>query len=204
MARYLELVEFQEKYGHVRVPSNDKNLGVWVGTQRKQYRLKQRGLPSHMTDERIEMLDKIGFIWEVNTWNDRYDELKEFYEENRHFSVPSDFPNKQLRPWISTQRSHFRFKQENKPSQLTDERIELLNSIGFPWKTKEDWQTRFNELSSFFQENGNLDVAKVYTKSPKLNRWVALQKVEMQKYVDGQQTSLKPDQIKMLQDIGLN
>lgn len=89
MARYLELVDFKEKNGHARVPSNDKNLGVWVGTQRKQYRLKQKGLPSHMTDERIEMLDKIGFIWEVNTWNDRYDELKEFYEENGHFSVPS-------------------------------------------------------------------------------------------------------------------
>jgi Helicase associated domain. len=89
MARYLELVEFKEKNGHARVPSNDKNLGVWVGTQRKQYRLKQKGLLSHMTDERIEMLDKIGFIWEVNTWNDRYDELKEFYEENGHFSVPS-------------------------------------------------------------------------------------------------------------------
>jgi len=76
--------------------------------------------------------------------------------------LPKDFSNKQLRPWISTQRSHFRFRQENKPSQLTDERVELLNGIGFPWKTKEDWQTRFNELLLYFHENGNLQVPKVY------------------------------------------
>ena len=113
-----------------------------------------------------------------------------------------EFPNKQLRPWISTQRSHYRFKQEGKPSQMTDERVNLLNSIGFPWKTKEDWQTRFNELILFFHEHGNLQVPRVYMKAPKLYRWTNCQKMEMQKHAEGQLSRLKPDQIKMLENIG--
>jgi len=200
--KYRALVEFTQKEGHARVPINDKALGVWVGTQRKQYRLRQKGRHSHMTDERIAMLNKVGFVWEVNIWNERFEELKQFHTQFGHFLVPADILNKQLRPWISTQRSHYRFRQENKPSQLTDERIELLNDIGFPWKTKEDWQTRFNELVVYVHENGNLQVPKVYEKSPKLYRWVVCQRMEYQKHVEGQDSRLKQDQIKMLENIG--
>jgi hypothetical protein len=188
-----------------------------------------------MTDERMAMLNSIGFVWEVNTWNEKFEELKQFHSEHGHFLVPTgtskiicvlsliivhypclirwfccsmnatasiEFPNKQLRPWISTQRSHFRFKQENKASQMTDERIQLLNSIGFPWKTKEDWQTRFNELILFFHEHGNLQVPRVYEKAPKLYRWVNCQKMEFQKHLMEQGSRLKADQIKMLENIG--
>jgi hypothetical protein len=28
-------------------------------------------------------------MWQINTWNERFDELKEFYAEYGHFSVPS-------------------------------------------------------------------------------------------------------------------
>jgi len=201
-ARYRELVDYREKNGNTQVPTSFPVLGVWVGTQRKQYRLKQKGKYSHMTDERMAMLNSIGFVWEVNTWNEKFEELKQFHAEHGHFLVPTEFPNKQLRPWISTQRSHFRFKQENKASQMTDERIQLLNSIGFPWKTKEDWQTRFNELILFFHEHGNLQVPRVYEKAPKLYRWVNCQKMEFQKHLMEQGSRLKADQIKMLENIG--
>lgn len=82
-------MEFTQKHGHARVPINSKSLGVWVGTQRKQYRLKQKGKHSHMTDERIEMLNKVGFVWEVNIWNERFEELKQFHAEFDHFLVPA-------------------------------------------------------------------------------------------------------------------
>jgi len=201
-ARYRELLEYKETYGHTQVPTSYPILGVWVGTQRKQYRLKQRGKYSHMTDERMAMLNSMGFVWEINSWNEKFEELKLFHNQHGHFLVPTEFPNKQLRPWISTQRSHFRFKQEGKASQMTDERVELLNSIGFPWKTKEDWQTRFNELILFFHEHGNLQVPRVYDKAPKLYRWVNCQKMEFQKHLMGHESRLKPEQIKMLDNLG--
>ena len=159
-ARYNALVEYTKENGNARVPCNHKTLGVWVGTQRKQFKLKQKGKKSHLTDEREELLNKIDFVWDVNVWSERFAELAAFKQQFGHFSVPVEFPNKQLRPWISTQRSQYRFKQEKKPSQLTDRRIELLNSIGFPWKTKEDWQTRFNEALLYYHENGDLNIGR--------------------------------------------
>ena len=104
-----------------------------------------------MTSERMQLLNDIGFLWKVNAWDVRFEELKAFNETYGHFQIPVDYPNKKLRPWITTQRSHYRFLQEGKPSQITPERIKLLDSIGFMWKTREDWQTRYEELVEYFK-----------------------------------------------------
>ncbi len=162
----------------------------------------QQGKPSHMTVERVEMLNQIDFVWHVNTWNERYEELKAFKDQFGHFLVPTDYQNKQLRPWITTQRSHYRFLQEGKPSQLTDERIEMLDKIGFPWKTREDWQTRYQELVQFIEENGNCAVPRNYNRFPKLYRWVNCQRMEYQKYTEGSTSRLKADQISLLENVG--
>jgi len=203
-ARYRELEKYKDENGHTLVPTSFPVMGVWVGTQRKQYRLLQRGKASHMTNARVEMLNKIDFIWEVNTWIDRFQEIKAFKEQEGHLLVPTEYHNKQLRPWISTQRSHYRFQQEGKPSQLTQERIDLLNSIDFPWKTKEDWQTRYSELLDFHKANGHVNVPRVYEKSQKLYRWVNCQRMEYQKFVANQPCRLKADQGKLLSDIGFD
>jgi len=42
-----------------------------------------------MTDERIAMLNKVGFVWEVNIWNERFEELKQFHTQFGHFLVPA-------------------------------------------------------------------------------------------------------------------
>ena len=42
-----------------------------------------------MTDDRIKKLNEIGFIWEVNTWNERFEELRQFYNTYGHFVVPA-------------------------------------------------------------------------------------------------------------------
>ena len=60
------LVQFKTKYGHCLVPNryeDDKQLGQWVSRQRRHYRLLQEEKNSNMTLERIQQLEKIGFIW---------------------------------------------------------------------------------------------------------------------------------------------
>ena len=149
--RYQELIAYKNDHGHTQVPTVHSNLGVWVGTQRKQYALLQQKKPSHMTEERMKLLNEIGFIWKVNTWDERFEKLKTFKETFGHFQIPADYPNKKLRPWVTTQRSHYRFRQEGNASQITPERIKALESIGFAWKTREDWQTRYKELVEYFK-----------------------------------------------------
>lgn len=65
-ARFEELCDFKEEYGHCVVPqlfSQNKSLGKWVSKQREQYRKLLDGKSSFMTKERIDQLDNIGFSW---------------------------------------------------------------------------------------------------------------------------------------------
>ena len=64
--RYNELLEFRRKHGHCRVPhgySSNRKLSWWVMNQRAQYTARNQGKKSWLTDERIQLLDGLGFIW---------------------------------------------------------------------------------------------------------------------------------------------
>ena len=70
--RLVELRQFKQEHGHCLVPSRyDANpeLGIWVGTQRTQYRLymrsKETGVPvsTNMNEDRLRELEELGFVW---------------------------------------------------------------------------------------------------------------------------------------------
>ena len=47
-----------------RYQSNPQ-LGTWVHTQRRQYKLMKEGKKSSMTEEKVKDLDAMGFEWEA-------------------------------------------------------------------------------------------------------------------------------------------
>lgn len=100
-ARYKELIAYKDKWSNTLVATSYPVLGVWVGTQRKQYRLKTKGKYSHMTDERMKLLNEIGFVWEVNTWNEKFEELKHFRMQYGHFLVPTGKCSNVMCPRVS-------------------------------------------------------------------------------------------------------
>ena len=57
--RYQELLEFKEKFGHVRVPRNYGSLGSWVAYIRK---------PDKASEEQKSRLNKIGFVWDISEY----------------------------------------------------------------------------------------------------------------------------------------
>mmetsp|Transcript_2674 Transcript_2674/g.4167 ORF Transcript_2674/g.4167 Transcript_2674/m.4167 type:complete len:191 (+) Transcript_2674:206-778(+) len=64
--RYQELVAYKARFGDCKVPQGFKEnpgLAIWVRTQRMQYRKLKEGNKNHMTERRIEALEKIGFVW---------------------------------------------------------------------------------------------------------------------------------------------
>ena len=131
-AMYLKLVEFESNEGHCNVPSTTP-LGRWVVRQRFLYRQETSGRPkSSLTDERIYLLDRLGFPWATRPeqlWQKRLDELRQFQRENNHCMVPTEYaPNPPLASWVSTQRKNYNRRK------LTPERIKELDEIGFVWK----------------------------------------------------------------------
>lgn len=68
---YDELGTFVKEFGHARIPRKypkNPSLGMWVDTQRRNYRNYLKGDASaKMTAERIQLLEKVGFEWLIKT-----------------------------------------------------------------------------------------------------------------------------------------
>lgn len=140
--RYAELLQFVEKHGHSSVPCTDSSnsrLVRWVKRQRYQYKLRQKGEPSAMTDERIEALNRLEFVWDSYgvAWEDRLKELEEFKEKHKHCNVPSNYrENSSLANWIKCQRRQYRLYREGKKSNITQARIDQLERMGFQFNLR--------------------------------------------------------------------
>lgn len=63
-SHYENLRRFKEMHGHIYVPVANNVLSQWVKRQRKQYKKHKKGLESSLTTERVERLNKLGFIWD--------------------------------------------------------------------------------------------------------------------------------------------
>jgi len=136
---FQKLLAFRKQYGHCLVPceyEKDPSLARWVKRQRYQYYLLIHGKKSSMTKERIEILDDIGFIWQAQDalWQERFHELLKFKKKHGHCSVPTTYPpNQKLATWVKFQRRQYRLHLEGRPSYISDERIAILEKIGFQW-----------------------------------------------------------------------
>jgi len=66
LERIRELAEFRALYGHCNVPTNfpqNTKLGIWVHHQRRQHKKFSMGKKCHITKERIQALENLGFSW---------------------------------------------------------------------------------------------------------------------------------------------
>jgi hypothetical protein len=141
MERYGELQEYCKHHGDCLVPHEYKanpQLGIWVGDQRYNYKVFREGLPrpSSMTTERIDMLNNLDFVWSVHKmiWNEKYLLLEEHVRMNGLGSLPPWKGNGNVRSWAANQQKLFRNRLQGKENTLTEERIQKLDRLGFPWK----------------------------------------------------------------------
>ena len=80
-----------------------------------------------MTEERIQLLNLIGFRWDPleQEWQDNYELLKQHVKENCDAKVPKSYPI--LGVWVGIQRRIY------KSGKISEERIRLLDEVGFIW-----------------------------------------------------------------------
>ena len=149
--KYEELKLYKSKYGHCNVPQtyNNQPLANWVQRQRAQFKQKK------MSEERVNMLNAVGFRWSArkklkrydDTWNDKYEALKQYKLRYGDCEVPQTYKPNQLGGWVARQRMHFKKMLKGLPTTLTKERIELLESIGFVWSMMKNQLPTSNETS---------------------------------------------------------
>ena len=136
--KYEELLNYRLAYGHCLVPNSypsNPSLAEWVKRQRYQYKLRGEGKHSTMSDNRIEALEMLGFVWNSHeaVWEERRKELEEYRKEFNDCNVPSNYVNRQLAIWIKRQRRQYKFLRNGQPSTMTAYRIHRLEELGFAW-----------------------------------------------------------------------
>lgn len=138
-----QLRDFKKMHGHCLVPHTfpeNQHLARWVKRQRRQYKLMLAGQPSStMTQERVNILNAEGFIWDSHDiiWRERFNQLLEYKNLHGHTRVPSYCKeNPRLASWVKCQRRQHKLFWEGKRSSMSAERTQLLNDVGFTWEVK--------------------------------------------------------------------
>lgn len=128
----VKLEQFKETHNHCRVPqrpkkgTDDGGLGGWVNRIRKEY--KKPKCDRHLLNDNLEQkLIALGFEFNIKkcSWDEKFDELKNFKEIHGNCMVTRR--HETLGKWVSDQRSLY------KDGKMSDEKISMLNSIGFCW-----------------------------------------------------------------------
>lgn len=153
--KFVRLSTLFEKHGDCYVlPSQDMALWKWCNKIREERRKKSKRL----TGKRIEKLDSIGFQWEVisTRWTKKYDMLKRYIKEHKHFFYSSDKNKyKQLNSFVHN------LRVSQKQGKLSNDKIILLNKIGFVWNTSDlHWGKRFSVLKKYKKKFGHCNVSK--------------------------------------------
>ena len=131
--RYHELAEYAKIYGNTHVPRGGANgnhlLAQWVKRQRYQYKLRLDGKASTLNKERMDKLQRIGFVWSTReeNWDDRFKDLVQYQLVQGHCNVPSKYPpNRQLSVWVRCQRRQYKLfvqQQKHKKKMTTSPQV---------------------------------------------------------------------------------
>jgi hypothetical protein len=137
-ARIDDWIAYMKKHG--RVPPRHSPLNLWTTCMRKKYELFHDGDKTNLTQAQIDKLTEHHFKWDSMVakpekratsmpWEDRLAQLVEYKRVHGHTNVTRSVP--ELRWWVYRQRNEYRYMLRGKKSQMTPERIEKLNRIGF-------------------------------------------------------------------------
>ncbi len=181
LEKFGELKQFRMNNGHAS-PPKDLHIGEWCGYQRATFK------KGKLSNERINLLNSIYFIWDIleDEWQNKFQRLKEFKIKNDHFNIPRSDSN--LNQWMTKQRNSY------KKGELSQERINLLNSISFIWDVKEeDWNNKFEKLKFFKKIHGHANPEK---SQAIIGSWCITQRRRHR------QGKLSQERIKLLDSIG--
>lgn len=160
------LKDYKAAEGHCDVPRKHEELGTWVHWQRTE---KATG---KLSDERVALLDAIGFSWVVRDterqWEEHFNQLQKYKAEHNHCRVPQRYePNPTLSKWVQHRRT------EKRVGKLSPAWTKRLDSIGFEWEPQQDpnflWLANLTTVNAYLREhNGEWpEGTSVYEKAKK-------------------------------------
>jgi len=217
MVMYEELQKYRKETGRCCVTNAENSkLAYWITKQRKQYQSMKNGKPSTMTEDRVELLNQLEFVWKGPPrgnkpddllWMKYYEELRRFHAKNGHGVPRKYYANQKLVHWVYQQRKHYKQLIEGKPTNMTQERIEALEKLDFSWDaklshTENAWKKNFEKLCLFKLKYGHSRVPVRYEADPKLGTWVTRQRKRYKLLREGKKSDMTMEQFHDLETVG--
>ena len=113
-----------------------------------------------------------GDILSTHLWDEKFNKVHQFWEENGHCKVIGE-----LACWLSKQR------KAHASGGLTEDQQERLEALGVQWiitrGTRAAWEERCNELVAYRQTHGHCDVPR--REETGLGQWLAYQRTAYKK-----------------------
>lgn len=165
--RYRQLVTFQKRNGHCRVPANCREfpgLGIWVRNQRREYRKLLQTAFVRREEESQQPSDGSRLVQSPT------------FSMNPQDDGSTMNPNKMNATWSSCEHETIEphlWSLSTVRSTLTRDRYEQLVTIGFEWhKSHTDaWEERYQELIEYFNLHGHSNVPEDYPPNKALGQW---------------------------------
>ncbi len=164
---YGQLCQYKAANGHLNVrQTEDLRLFHWTQNQRSTYKGHKKG--QHLSTERIQMLEALGFRWEQKL---KFDEglraLALFRETHGHGLVPAAYP---AQPLLAQFVENCRVAY--KRGRLTDWQIDALEEMGCPVALgKLYWTDALRRYARFLRETGSVRVPADYERDRLLAMW---------------------------------
>ena len=197
---YARLVAYKEQYDSTCVPAiykADLRLGRWVHTQRR----RKNTNTSLLVTDRINRLNKIGFVWNAidAQWVEMFDRLVAYEKQYKTTCVPLRYKvDPKLGTWVQNQRQYYKKNKNN--CRFTTDRINRLNKIGFVWNAIDaHWVEMFGRLVAYKKKYNSTCVQLRYKVDPQLGRWVAKQR---RNYINSKKGIVNINRINRLNSIG--
>lgn len=195
---YEKLERYHGIHGNIVLQkSKDKKLYEWM------IYCRYKRARNELTVERINKLDKLGFIWDSDDarWEEKYETLKNFKNTFGHINVSKEYSCALFR-WIERQRT------AKGRDELSEYRIKKLEDLGMIWILKDhQWNLNYSEVLEIYKSLGHLEISYMssYINSkgelikitPKLKKWYAHQKELIRT------NKIKPDRLEKLKKLGI-
>lgn len=225
---YQYVVDYYKLFGNINIKKSycavdGYAVGKWLYSQKIKYS------ENKLSNEKIELLEKLGINWDLNrisrtnkalTWDENYELARNYFSKYGDLNVKRSFKTidgiteskdgYNLGMWISRQRVQF------KSGKLSQERIDKLNLLNISWNETvvvKSWDEAYLFAKKFYETNGHLYIKTDFKTNDGINEdpdgynlgaWIYLQR---KNYANGklsEEKVLKLDAIGMIWDINKN
>jgi glycerol-3-phosphate cytidylyltransferase-like family protein len=123
-------------------------------------------------------------------WDENFRNLRAFFETSCQSDMRLLPKDKRLRMWVSRQKLEYKKKCKGQPTMMTDERVELLKSIGFSFDAirERSWDKVYQKLCDYVKRNGGVfpyeseDGDSLDAEGRRLSMWCQHQRVNYSFY----------------------